>query len=73
MGSGILSIEPPIYIVLPVGFGVLVFVVIVFGAAMTIAERLRKQKNIKKIDRRRHAALCDMTASDTSRSGASDV
>lgn len=65
-GGGILSVEPPIYIVLPVGFGVMVLVVLVFGSMMYWTERKRKLSTIKKIDRRRHKAIREMTSDTTS-------
>jgi len=62
-GGGLDSIEPPYYVIVPVGVGTIVLVVVVFGGVMWWSERKRKMRLEKRIKKKRKKMIANDTAS----------
>jgi len=66
------NISPPIYVILPVAFGIVLFVLVFFGGALLVEQRLRKKKVQKQIaERRKHRVQRIVSQNQKSGSSAS--
>jgi len=65
-GNYLDSITPPWYVIFPVAVGIILCLIIVFGGALLVEEKIRKKKFQKKVKSKRTARLQKMMSSDRS-------
>jgi len=66
------SISPPWYVIIPVSLGIIAFIIIVFGGALLIEQKIRRKKFKNKVAKKRTARVQRMTKSNLSANTKSD-